>query len=148
MLPTLKWTYTDPDKVEKGLLTDFEPTFGSAGAIGLDLKAAQTIKIEHGVVDAVPTHIAVEIPEGYYGRIAPRSGLAKNYGVDVLAGVIDSDYRGEIFVLLTSHEKAVRIERGQKIAQLILERADRPILQYVDALGETGRGSGGFGSTG
>jgi dUTP pyrophosphatase len=139
-------------KLQYTLLSDSAkaPSYGSKGAIGLDLYAAEDGYVSPGAVTCIDTGVAVAIPEGYYGRIAPRSGLAAKIGVDVLAGVIDPDYRGEIKVLLTAHlDKAVyKFGRGEKIAQLILERAERAELVYVDALGATERGSGGFGSTG
>lgn len=141
--PILKYTLLDP--------RDTAPDYGSEGAIGLDLRVAGGSDVLHvmpGLVTTVPTGLRVEIPAGFYGRIAPRSGLAAKHGVDVLAGVIDSDYRGEIKVLLTSFYLPVSFHPGEKIAQLILERAERPELQYVDALGESARGAAGFGSTG
>lgn len=126
------------------------PTYGSDGAIGLDLTAVQAYVLEHGEVAAIGTGLAFAIPPGYYGRIAPRSGLAAKKGVDVLGGVIDEDYRGEVKVLLTSHLKhhGTVIEKGDKIAQLILERADRLPVQEAEILSDTLRGANGFGSTG
>lgn len=126
------------------------PAYGSEQAIGLDLFAAEAGSVTFGAITTICTGVAVAIPEGYYGRVAPRSGLAAKLGVDVLAGVIDPDYRGEIKVLLTSNLNGAvyKFGVGEKIAQLILERAERAELAYVSELGVTARGAGGFGSTG
>lgn len=127
------------------------PTRGSEDAIGVDLHALEDAVVMWGDVTKVRTGIAVAIPEGYYGRIAPRSGLAVKHGIDVLAGVIDADYRGEVVVVLTNHLKwdhCFEIKAGDRIAQLILERADKPVMVVTDQLSETERGFGGFGSTG
>lgn len=99
---------------------------------------------------AVATGISVEIPEGYYGRIAPRSGLAYKNGLDVLAGVVDSSYRGEIKVILfnTDKEKSFEIKTGDRIAQLIIEDHFNFEFEISDDLSYTQRGEGGFGSTG
>ena len=137
----LQWTYTNVDARA--------PTYGSEGAIGLDLYASEDVVVWHNTVTPVGTGIAVAVPPGYYGRIAPRSGLALKHAIDVMAGVIDSDYRGEIKVLLARCAPGhFVVKRGDRIAQLILERADRAELQYVSSLGDTARGAAGFGSTG
>ncbi len=125
------------------------PTRGSEQAAGLDLYADDYAQISTGMTTAINTGIAAKIPEGFVGLVKPRSGLAFNRGVDSMAGVIDSDYRGEIKVLLTSHESlAVCIEKGDRIAQLLI----MPILMCdpikVDELDETKRGANGFGSSG
>ncbi|HEY0099215.1 MAG TPA: dUTP diphosphatase [Pyrinomonadaceae bacterium] len=125
------------------------PTRGSRQAAGLDLYAIETLTLEPGARTAARTGLAVAIPEGFYGRVAPRSGLAVNYGLDVLAGVIDSDYRGEILCALVNHgREACTIEAGQRVAQLIVEAIIAPEPAWADALDETARGAGGFGSTG
>lgn len=141
--PTLRVKRLRPDAIL--------PTYGSPGAIGLDLYAcgSPVLYLPQGMRAAIPTGIAVAIPEGYYGRIAPRSGLAFKDGIDVLAGVIDNDYRGEIKVIMINHNfRQFMISDGIRIAQLILERADRADLQEAEDLDETLRGTGGFGSTG
>jgi dUTP pyrophosphatase len=95
------------------------------------------------------TGLAVSIPRGYYGRIAPRSGLARKKGLDVLGGVIDSDYRGEIVVILcNTGTVTVEITPGERIAQLIIERCHDVEFTAFDELPPTERGAGGFGSTG
>lgn len=97
----------------------------------------------------IPTGIAVAIPRGWYGRVAPRSGLAHNYGLDVLAGVVDSTYRGELKVILINHGSGdFKFEAGDRIAQLVLERCGEWDIKEVASLDETTRGVGGFGSTG
>jgi dUTP pyrophosphatase len=125
------------------------PVRGSAFAAGLDLCSVEDAVIQSGSRAALRTGLAVAIPEGFYGRVAPRSGLAVRHGLDVLAGVIDSDYRGEILCALINHgEEALEIKAGTRIAQLIIEAIARPEAVWVESLDETGRGAGGFGSTG
>ena len=99
----------------------------------------------------VPTGIAVEIPEGYVGKIAPRSGLAAKNGISIMnsPGIIDSDYRGEIMITLVNHSRhRFPINPGDRIAQMLIEKVEPVVFQYVDELSETQRGEGGFGSTG
>jgi dUTP pyrophosphatase len=125
------------------------PTRGSREAAGLDLYAIEAVMLEPGARAAVRTGLAVAIPVGFYGRVAPRSGLAVNYGLDVLAGVIDSDYRGEIVCAIVNHgREAFTIDAGARVAQLIIEAIIAPDAVWADALDETARGAGGFGSTG
>ena len=125
------------------------PTRGSLRAAGLDLYSIEALTLEPGARAAVRTGLAVAIPEGFYGRVAPRSGLAVNYGLDVLAGVIDGDYRGEIVCAMVNHgREAFTLEAGQRVAQLIVEAIITPDAVWADALDETARGAGGFGSTG
>ena len=125
------------------------PTRGSAGAAGLDLYAAERVTLAPGSRAAVRTGLAVAIPAGFYGRVAPRSGLAVRHGIDVLAGVIDSDYRGEILCALVNHgRETFEVEPGARVAQLIVEAIATPDPAWAEDLGDTGRGSGGFGSTG
>jgi len=95
------------------------------------------------------TGLAVAIPAGFYGRVAPRSGLAAKNGLDVLAGVIDSDYRGEIVcVLYNTSDETIKLASGSKICQLIIEQIITPEPTWATDLDETARGAGGFGSTG
>jgi dUTP pyrophosphatase len=117
---------------------------------GYDISSAEDYIIHPGPHHyAVSTKIAVAIPPGYYGRIAPRSGLAYKYGIDVLAGVIDASFRGEIKVILINHgEKHFTICKGDRIAQLVIEKICTPPVQQVEELDDTERGEGGFGSTG
>jgi dUTP pyrophosphatase len=125
------------------------PVRGSALAAGLDVCSVEEISI--GAKDRVlaKTGLAVAIPPGFYGRIAPRSGLAAKNGLDVLAGVIDSDYRGEVCCLLYNTADAViNLPAGSKICQLIVEQIITPEAVWATDLDETARGAGGFGSTG
>jgi dUTP pyrophosphatase len=125
------------------------PTRGSASAAGLDMYSIQDVAIEPGQRALARTGLAVAIPEGYYGRIAPRSGLALRTGLDVLSGVIDSDYRGEIGCLLyNTGNETINLPAQSKICQLIIEKIIMPVAVWAEEINETDRGSGGFGSTG
>jgi dUTP pyrophosphatase len=118
---------------------------------GADLFSSEKLMIHPLERKLISTGIAIEIPEGYYGRIAPRSGIAFKNGIDVLAGVIDSTYRGEIKVLLYNADKHTTffVEQGDRIAQLIIEKHyNFEFIEVVEELSETNRGSHGFGSTG
>lgn len=124
------------------------PNRGSRHAAGLDLYSIEDITILSGQRVSVRTGVSVAIPLGFYGRVAPRSGLAVDYGVDVLAGVIDSDYRGELVCVLINHgEVPVRMEIGHSIAQLVIESIITPQPEWSDKLDDTERGSDGFGSS-
>jgi dUTP pyrophosphatase len=125
------------------------PTRGSLHSAGLDLYAVESLTIAAHARAGVRTGLAVAIPQGFYGRVAPRSGLAIRHGLDVLAGVIDSDYRGEIICALINHgDDPLEIEAGARVAQLIIEAIITPEPAWSEDLSETGRGQGGFGSTG
>lgn len=125
------------------------PTRGSLYSAGLDLYAIERLSIPAHARAGVRTGLAVSIPQGFYGRVAPRSGLAVKHGLDVLAGVIDSDYRGEIICALINHgDEAIEIEAGMRVAQLIIESIATPEPAWGEDLSETARGARGFGSTG
>ncbi len=129
------------------------PEYKSAGAAGADLRArlASALVLAPGERSAVPTGLRVEIPEGYELQVRPRSGLALEKGLTCLnsPGTIDSDYRGEIKVILINlGAEAVEIRDGDRIAQLVLAPVSRALFQTAAALSGTARGSGGFGSTG
>lgn len=125
------------------------PTRGSDSAAGLDLYSIEAVRLSPNERCLVRTGLAVAIPEGYYGRVAPRSGLATKNGIDVLAGVIDADYRGEIQCLLhNAGNEMVELPAQSKICQLIIEKIITPAPKWADDLTETIRGDGGFGSTG
>lgn len=125
------------------------PTRGSLYAAGLDLYSIEDVHLSPNERRLVRTGLAVAIPRGYYGRIAPRSGLATKNGIDVLAGVIDSDYRGEVQCLLyNAGPEVVELPARTKICQLIIEKIITPTAQWTDDLPDTKRGAGGFGSTG
>jgi len=128
------------------------PAYQTAGAAGCDLCAAthETLILTPGARMKIPAGIALELPEGYEAQIRPRSGLALKDGITVLntPGTIDSDYRGEIFVLLINlGEKPYEIMRGARIAQLVLAPVVRASFVEAHLLSETVRGDGGFGST-
>ncbi|RKP05110.1 deoxyuridine 5'-triphosphate nucleotidohydrolase, partial [Thamnocephalis sphaerospora] len=125
------------------------PTRSSPQAVGYDLHATEDVRIKPHSQEAVPTGLAIKLPEGTYGRVAPRSGLALRQAVDVHAGVIDPDYRGEVCGVLYNHgDKEVQLSRGDRFAQLIVEKVATPMVREVKELDETKRGTGGFGSTG
>lgn len=154
----------------KRLFDDAElPHKGSDRAAGYDLRAhsyafivdnkvGETVKLDDDdVVLVIPansrclvkTGIAVAVPEGCYGRVAPRSGLALKKGIDIGAGVIDEDYRGEVgAILFNLNSEPFEVRKGDRIAQFICERIVYPELEEVDELADTQRGAGGFGSTG
>ena len=125
------------------------PQRSDDGAAGLDLFAAENITIFPGEIVIVNTQIAIEMETGIYGRIASRSGLAAEYGLIVLGGVVDSSYRGPIKVIMTNLGTSFYIvTRGERIAQLILEKYLHAIPVIVPHLTPTGRGDRGFGSSG
>ena len=129
------------------------PTYGSAGAAGSDLYAclSEQVTVEPGEIAWIPTGIALEVPQGYAGLIYARSSLGVKRGLAPAnkVGVIDSDYRGEIQVVLLNHGKAQQtIQHGDRIAQFVLTPVITPEFEVVDELSDTNRGAGGFGSTG
>ena len=125
------------------------PTRGSELSAGLDLYSIEEISIGPRQRVLARTGLAVAIPPNHYGRIAPRSGLAMKRGLDVLSGVIDSDYRGEIGCLLyNTGDETIHLPAQTKICQLIIEKIELPTAVWSEELNETVRGSGGFGSTG
>lgn len=133
------------------LLTDSAqvPARQSEGAAGYDIFSDENIALFPGERKLVSTGIALVVPNSYYGRIAPRSGMAVKKKIDVGAGVVDSDYRGEVKVLLLHNGRDVEhIKKGDRIAQLILEKIGFSEIEVVEELPDTVRGDGGFGSTG
>ncbi|KAF2772109.1 dUTP diphosphatase [Teratosphaeria nubilosa] len=125
------------------------PTRGSAFAAGYDLYASQPAVVPARGKVLVETDISIAVPAGTYGRVAPRSGLASKHSIDTGAGVIDADYRGPVKVLLFNFGEAeFKVEVGERVAQLIVERIYTPEVVVVEQLEETVRGAGGFGSTG
>ena len=124
------------------------PTRGSLESAGLDLYAAQHVTILPSQQEKVPLGIKFQVPEGTYGRIAPRSGLASK-GIDVAAGVVDRDYTGEVQVILVNNSQSpFEVSKGDRVAQLIMEKCDYAEIRQVKQLPKTQRGNGGFGSTG
>jgi dUTP diphosphatase len=129
------------------------PSPASPGSAGCDLRAAvgEELVLQPGARAAVPTGLVVEIPLGWEGQVRPRSGLALRHGVTLpnAPGTIDSDYRGEVQVILQNLGDApFTVRRGDRIAQLVLARVEAVEWVEAEALSETGRGEGGFGSTG
>ncbi|XP_078388399.1 deoxyuridine 5'-triphosphate nucleotidohydrolase, mitochondrial isoform X2 [Cetorhinus maximus] len=125
------------------------PTRGSERAAGFDLYSAYDYVVHAQDKVIVKTDIQIAIPSGFYGRVAPRSGLAAKHFIDVGAGVIDEDYRGNVGVVLFNFSKeSFEVKKGDRIAQLICERICYPELEELKTLDETERGAGGFGSTG
>lgn len=130
---------------EKAIL----PTRGSEEAAGYDLNAVESVVIKSKNRALINTGLSITVPKNTYGRIAPRSGLAYKHGIDVLAGVIDRDYTGEVkVILLNTSDSDVSINVSDRIAQLIIEVIKTPVIEKVDTISDTNRSSDGFGSTG
>jgi len=126
------------------------PTKGSLRSACYDLYASEDGKVYFGGISIFSTGIKMAIPDGYMGHIVPRSGLAAKYGIQVLAGIIDSDYRGEVKIVLTTalNGEPYIINKGDRIAQLLIVANPRLMSTESQVLEDTERGSGGFGSTG
>ncbi len=127
------------------------PAPSTQGAAGSDLVSAEDVSIQPGSVHAVATGIALAIPQGFEGQVRPRSGLALKHAITVLnaPGTIDSDYRGEVKVILINHGKTpFQITRGDRIAQLVVAPVPPVHFERVEKLSDSVRGTGGFGSTG
>ena len=124
------------------------PVRATDGAAGFDLHSTKRIDVPAGQRMLLPTGIACAIPEGWCGQVWPRSGLAVKHGIDRLAGLIDSDYRGELHVSLVNHgQDTWEVKEGERIAQLVFVQVLTAAIE-VDDLDDTARGAGGFGSTG
>lgn len=128
------------------------PAYAHEGDAGADLYSAVDLELAPGARALVPTGVAIALPPGYVGLVHPRSGLAARLGVTVLnaPGTVDSGYRGEILVNLINHDPVAtaRIGRGDRIAQLVVQRVERADFHLVEELSDTSRGGGGHGSTG
>lgn len=127
------------------------PAYATAGAAGMDIVAAEDIALAPGARHAVATGFAIAIPAGYEVQVRPRSGLALKHGITCLntPGTIDSDYRGEVKVILANlGDEPFQVVRGERIAQLVPAAVTRAEVAEVDTLDDTARGAGGFGSTG
>ncbi|RIV75718.1 dUTP diphosphatase [Pelagerythrobacter aerophilus] len=127
------------------------PRYATEGAAGMDVLSAEDVTIAPGARHAVATGLAVAIPAGYEIQVRPRSGLALKHGISApnAPGTIDSDYRGELKVILINHgAEPFAIARGDRVAQLVLAPVTRAAWEEVADLDETARGAGGFGSTG
>ena len=135
---------------DRGIPLDL-PRYETEGAAGMDLRADEPFTLAPGERRLVPTGLALEIPPGHEGQVRPRSGLAVRHGIALVnaPGTIDSDYRGEVQVILVNLGQApVTFARGDRIAQLVIAPVTRVALEVVDDLSATDRGAGGFGSTG
>jgi dUTP pyrophosphatase len=149
-----------PDKITvkiKRLNQSFDdiefPAYSTHGSAGMDIRAAveDEIVLKAGEVNLIPTNLVVEIPEGFEIQVRPRSGLAVKHGIGILnsPGTIDSDYRGEIKIIMMNFSKEdFVIKRGERIAQLVLSKVYLANLETNEELMETKRGEGGFGHTG
>ena len=127
------------------------PGYATDGAAGMDVLSAEALTLAPGARHAVATGLALAIPVGFEVQVRPRSGLALKHGITVpnTPGTIDSDYRGELKVILINHgNEPFEVRRGDRIAQLVLAPVTRAAWQVVEELDETARGEGGFGSTG
>lgn len=129
------------------------PQYMTTGSAGMDLYAAvkRAIVLKPGEIKLVPTGLCIAVPEGFEAQIRPRSGLALKHGISLVntPGTIDADYRGEIGLIMVNFGQAqFEIKRGERIAQMVLNKVTRAELIEVDDLDDTGRNSGGFGSTG
>ena len=127
------------------------PQAAHPGDAGIDLATVEALELPPGGRAAAPTGLALAIPDGWVGLVHPRSGLARRHGLTVAnaPGTIDAGYRGEVQVLLINlGDETVRLEAGDRVAQLLLQQVARVDLEEVDALDETVRGGGGFGSSG
>ncbi len=128
------------------------PSYAHAGDAGADLVSAEDISLKPGQRAAVATGLSIALPNGYVGLVHPRSGLALKHGISMVntPGTIDSGYRGEIKVILINHDQdsTFDIKRGDRIAQLVIQKVETATFKLVDSLEDTDRGDGGFGSTG
>lgn len=128
------------------------PSYAHPGDAGADLRARESVTLGPGERALVPTGVALALPFGYVGLVHPRSGLATKHGITVVnaPGTVDAGYRGEIKVTLlnTDLHESMTFERGDRIAQLVIQRVEQAVFVQVDSLEDSARGTGGFGSTG
>ena len=131
--------------------TDQKPSYANDHAAGLDIRAAEKVIINPGEAEEVKTNFKIEIPNGYFGLVAGRSGLSFKHGINLYngVGIIDNDYRGNVGVKLRNDSKVpYTIDKDERIAQIIIVPYIQPAIQFVKELSETSRGANGFGSTG
>ena len=138
-------------KIEPGYEKVKLPDYQTAGASGMDVCAAESLVLSPGETRLVATGFSMSLPIGYEAQIRPRSGLAAKHQLTLLnsPGTIDADFRGQVRVILTNLGKEpFEVEIGDRIAQMVICKVERPIIKIVEELAETARGSGGFGHTG
>jgi dUTP pyrophosphatase len=129
------------------------PAYETEGSAGMDIRASldEDVVLEPGEIKLIPTGISISIPMGYEGQIRPRSGLALKHGIGLVnsPGTIDSDYRGEVSIIMINHgKKTFTVKHGDRIAQLIIAQICKAVIEEVSELDSTGRGQGGFGHSG
>ncbi|HBD25180.1 MAG: hypothetical protein A2566_01900 [Candidatus Zambryskibacteria bacterium RIFOXYD1_FULL_40_13] len=125
------------------------PSFAHPGDAGMDLYAQSTVTIKAGGIEKIGTGISVELPEGFVGLVWDKSGLSSNYGLKTLGGVMDAGYRGEYIIsLINLGKEDYVLEKGHKVAQLLVQEIEHPEIMEVEALVDSSRGVGAFGSTG
>ena len=125
------------------------PSRAKQGDAGMDIYSSVDEIVSLGDIKRISTGIKMEIPEGFVGLVWDKSGVAFNNGIKTMGGVIDSGYRGEIMIVMTNHsDKDFEIKKGQKIAQMLIQKIESPEIETVDSLNDTERGEGGFGHTG
>ncbi len=125
------------------------PSYAHSGDAGMDIFAQEKTIIKRGQIAKIGTGVSMELPEGYVALVWDKSGLASNYGLKNLGGVIDAGYRGEYFITLVNlGNEDYTIDKHHKIAQILIQKVEHPMLEEVEVLSDTSRGQGGFGSTG
>lgn len=125
------------------------PAFAHPGDAGMDLYSVEDMVIQPGERRSVPTGIAIALPDGYVSLVWDKSGVSHKFGMKTLGGVLDCGYRGEYLIgLVNLGQEPFEIKKGQKVAQLLIQKVEHPEIEVVDELDETIRGTGGFGSTG
>ena len=136
-------------KFQKNLDDAIIPHYAHPGDAGMDIFSAEETIIKAGEIKSVRTGVKIELPEGFVALVWDKSGLALKNGIKTMAGVIDSGYRGEIGIVLANlSDQDYKIEKGQKIAQMLIQKVERAEIEEVKELSETKRGADGFGSTG
>lgn len=125
------------------------PNYAHQGDAGMDMHAAEDVQVKKGERAKIPTGVAMEIPEGYVGLVWDKSGLSMNHGLKTLGGVIDSGYRGEVIIgVMNLSNEDYTLKKGHKVAQLLIQKVEVPMIQEVEELEDSHRGEKGFGSTG
>lgn len=136
-------------KIKKLHAEAVAPKYAHPGDAGMDLFALETVEVPARGMARIKTGIAMEIPEGYAGLCWDKSGLAANFGIKVLAGVIDAGYRGELVLAVANlKDEPYVFEKGHKVMQMLIQKVEQPDIIEAEELSDTSRGEGGFGSTG